>query len=388
MGGAYQQRLAIDVLTRYVICGLDELERQAADTFTHLVSIRDPGTDPPSICASFSDDRLLSLEFDDVIEPAAGKVLPQPEHMAEILRFGRRVIEHPNARTLVHCHGGISRSTAAAIALMAQAEPGADELAIMEMVAEARTLAWPNSRLIGFADGQLGRGGGLSSALTAFQVRRIVAAPHIIPILQKNGRGVDVASAQAHLGLRSAACVDQISRRHDDGLFAAAVDENGDGEARHLEARRNTGFFGAQASGCIFMARSTGRFLMVRRSAMVDQPNSWGTVGGAHHADEDPISSALREAREEIGYAGCAEMVDLYDFTQDTFTYRNFLAVVEREFQPALNWECASAIWVDYGCWPHPLHFGLATLLADAQALQTMKHYSETRDSAPSITEI
>ena len=158
---------------------------------------------------------------------------------------------------------------------------------------------------------------------------------------------------------------------------SAAPAEYEDQDAEHYEARRKTGFFGEQASGCILMAKSTGRIMLVLRSAKVDQPHTWGNVGGAHSSSERPVDAARREAHEETGYTGDIKMVPLYVFKKDTFRYSNFLGIVEDEFEPHLGWEADRAVWVDVGRWPNPLHFGVKALVNDQASMRIIKHYRD-----------
>jgi 8-oxo-dGTP pyrophosphatase MutT (NUDIX family) len=144
----------------------------------------------------------------------------------------------------------------------------------------------------------------------------------------------------------------------------------------HYDALDKTGFFGAQAAGCIPMAKSTGRVMIVLRSSEVEQPHTWGNLGGAHHADERPVDAAQRELHEETGFAGSAQMVPLYVFQSGTFRYCNFLAIVEDEFVPHLGWEADDYKWVDLGDWPQPLHFGLQALFNDANSVRVLNHYA------------
>lgn len=144
----------------------------------------------------------------------------------------------------------------------------------------------------------------------------------------------------------------------------------------HYDALDKTGFFGAQAAGCVVMAKSTGRLMLVHRSGAVEQPFTWGNLGGAHHAHEAPVDAARRELHEETGYAGNAQMVPLYVFQSGSFRYCNFLAIVEEEFEPHLGWEATDAKWCVLGDWPTPLHFGLEALFNDATSMDVLKHYA------------
>lgn len=147
-----------------------------------------------------------------------------------------------------------------------------------------------------------------------------------------------------------------------------------DDDREHQQALNQTGFWGRRGAGCIILARDTGRFCIAHRSSKVEQPGTWGTWGGAIDEGEDPASAAQREVAEEAGYSGPMKMVPLYVFKHESgFTYYNFLAIVEREFQPRLDWETQGYDWVEYGAWPSPLHPGLQAVLSDAPSQDIMR---------------
>jgi predicted protein tyrosine phosphatase len=103
-------------------------------------------------------------------------VLPQIEHVEAILRFGRSLMtdaERQQAHLLVHCHAGISRSTAAMAMLLAQADLGEDEDRVFARIEDLRPQAWPNSLMIGMADELVGREGRLSAALSRFYAQQL-----------------------------------------------------------------------------------------------------------------------------------------------------------------------------------------------------------------------
>ena len=135
-------------------------------------------------------------------------------------------------------------------------------------------------------------------------------------------------------------------------------------DEEHRKALSDTGFWGKQGAGCIILCRSTKRFLLPLRSSYVLEPNTWGVWGGAIDSDEDPQVSAKRELTEEAGYSGMVEMVPLSIFQKDSFRYFNFLAIVDEEFTPQLNWETQEFTWTELDNFPEPLHFGLKWLLS------------------------
>ena len=153
-------------------------------------------------------------------------------------------------------------------------------------------------------------------------------------------------------------------------IVEASHEEN---EEEHGRALKQTGFWGKKGAGCIFFAKETGRFLIAHRSDNVEQPGTWGCWGGAIDSGEDPQEAVKREAYEEAGYKGELEIVPLYVFRKNTFQYSNFLAIVDTEFKPRLNWESQGYIWCKWGEWPKPLHFGLVSLFKDPASAQKMK---------------
>jgi 8-oxo-dGTP pyrophosphatase MutT (NUDIX family) len=159
--------------------------------------------------------------------------------------------------------------------------------------------------------------------------------------------------------------------------YVAMTESDGDPHhAEHDRVRRETGFYGKAGSGCIVIAKSTGRILIAHRSADVEQPHTWGGWGGAIDPGLSPIQNALKEIVEEAGFQGeILEKHELYTFKAPTGTFRyfNYLLVVEDEFKPRLNWESQNYKWVKLGVWPQPLHFGLKALFADAPSMSTIK---------------
>lgn len=141
-------------------------------------------------------------------------------------------------------------------------------------------------------------------------------------------------------------------------------------DAEHQRALDETGFWGRQGAGLIILCSKTGRLLLPLRSESVEEPHTWGTWGGAIDANEDPKAAALREVTEEAGVALHPTLVEeLYVFTNGSFRYTTFLAVVPNEFKPRLDWETERAEWVELTNLPKPLHFGLKAVLDNDHAL-------------------
>lgn len=158
-------------------------------------------------------------------------------------------------------------------------------------------------------------------------------------------------------------------------------DSGASDDADHFSALASTGFFGRQAAGCIPVAADTGRAMLVLRSGLVQEPFTWGTVGGAHHSWEPAEDAVRRELIEETGYDGPAEMLPLFVFRSGSFSYSNFVAVVECEFVPELGWEAVDHSWRHLGDFPLPLHFGIKALLNDEPGMAVLSRIAFARRS-------
>lgn len=152
-------------------------------------------------------------------------------------------------------------------------------------------------------------------------------------------------------------------------------------DSEHRDALKQTGFWGRQGAGCIFLALDTGRLCIAHRSWKVEQPDTWGTWGGAIDSFESPETAVRREVREESGYNGKLNLVPLYVFSHPSgFKYYNYLAVIQTEFTPEMDWETQGFTWCYLDNLPSPLHQGLVSLLSDAASLKIIKQYSKRPD--------
>jgi 8-oxo-dGTP pyrophosphatase MutT (NUDIX family)/GNAT superfamily N-acetyltransferase len=155
---------------------------------------------------------------------------------------------------------------------------------------------------------------------------------------------------------------------------AADPDDEFKHDPVHREQLLKTGFWGKRGAGCLVLAQRTGRFLIGLRSSAVLEPGTWGTWGGAIDPDEkDPEAAVRRELVEETGCDQTARLEPLLVFRKRGFTYHNFLAIVQDEFEPQLNWENDGSQWCEFGDWPKPLHPGMVALLKDHASVELMK---------------
>ena len=142
---------------------------------THLLGILDPPTPEPAIYGHEPQSRTtLLLRFQDVdaIEPDG----PTAEHVEQIIAFADQVRgahERAPARLLVHCHAGISRSTASAYIALAR-DFGLDRAGdAFRQLLRVTVNPWPNRRLVSLADDALAAGGRLLAPLDAYREANI-----------------------------------------------------------------------------------------------------------------------------------------------------------------------------------------------------------------------
>lgn len=160
------------------VCGIEELDAQGGRGITHVLSLLDPGWPAIDCFDRFGPHDRMLLHFHDIIAPQEGRVMPTPEHMAAILRFGDALrATDGNGHLLVHCHMGVSRSTAAMLALLARTRPDDDAETLFAELRAIRPQAWPNSLMVRHADDALGRGGRLVEALGRHYARRVAEDP-------------------------------------------------------------------------------------------------------------------------------------------------------------------------------------------------------------------
>ncbi|MGO9418328.1 tyrosine phosphatase family protein [Roseiarcus sp.] len=183
-------------LSTLTICGLHELDAHGARDVTHVLSLLDPGTPEPTPFSTYDPHVRATLYFHDAIEPAPNIVLPEMSDVETILAFARDAGDMRHL--LIHCHMGISRSTAAMLMVLAQTFPGELEVALVDRLMEIRPQSWPNSRMIEFADERLGRNGRLAAAVSRIYARHLARRPDLAEAMLKMDRAREV-----ELGRRS-----------------------------------------------------------------------------------------------------------------------------------------------------------------------------------------
>jgi predicted protein tyrosine phosphatase len=179
------------------VCGLEELAGHADRQVSHVLSILDPEQPEPEAFGAYGEHARLELKFHDIIEETPGFLAPQPGHVSRMLEFGRDLLRDPeNSRhLLVHCHAGISRSTASMTLLLAQAQPELAAADILAQVVRIREKAWPNLRILALGEEQLGRKGEFTRAVSAVYRLQLERRPEIKSFFLDGGRAKEIEVA-------------------------------------------------------------------------------------------------------------------------------------------------------------------------------------------------
>ena len=177
------------------ICGIGELGLHCEAGVTHVLSLLDPGSPEPEAFGIFDPHRRLELRFHDVIDADPGCVPPERPDVEQLLSFGRDLGSAKGGHLLVHCHAGVSRSTAAATLILAQARPDRPAEEALQTVVRRRPRAWPNLRILELGDALLGRRGEIVVAARAHYRRVLEREPWMIEQMIDGGRGREVGEA-------------------------------------------------------------------------------------------------------------------------------------------------------------------------------------------------
>jgi predicted protein tyrosine phosphatase len=183
------------------ICGLEELDHHSSRGVTHILSILDPDWPEPNAFSAYDPHHRITLKFHDVIAAGPGLILPRSEHVEAILAFGdalaAEATSNKDPHLLVHCHMGVSRSTAAMAILMAQSGQAETEEWIFSRLLEMRPQAWPNSLMIELADDILNRKGRLTEALAGLYAEQLKRRPDTEEFMRIHGRLREVELARS-----------------------------------------------------------------------------------------------------------------------------------------------------------------------------------------------
>lgn len=180
---------------RATVCGIAELPLHAGAGVTHLVSILDPDRAPLGEFDQYGPHTRVDLRFDDIVELLPQRVAPEGAHLEKVLEFGRDLTAAATAdhHLLVHCHMGISRSTAVMTLILAQARPDRHAGEALAEVVRIRPQAWPNLRMLEIGGDILGCRAELLEALRDVYASHAAGKTEWLRFLNENHRSREVA---------------------------------------------------------------------------------------------------------------------------------------------------------------------------------------------------
>ena len=138
---------------KIIICGLADIQ-ECVDKFSpdKMLTIINKNFEPETP-SGMDKNRHLKMLIDDISEPREGFILPEKHHTQELLDFTDDWDK--TKPILVHCHMGISRSTATSLGIAAKYSPENIEL-IIENLKEIAPHASPNKIMMRYYDEILG----------------------------------------------------------------------------------------------------------------------------------------------------------------------------------------------------------------------------------------
>jgi predicted protein tyrosine phosphatase len=150
-------------MPRLHVCSLariaETVRATGARSLVTLINVDTLVSRPAEIDAA----RHLFIGMSDIIEPIDGHILPAEKHVAQLIAFARAWDR--NEPLVIHCHAGVSRSTAAAFIIACALAPSRPETAIADAIRCASHTATPNRRMIAIADAMLKRNGRMIAAI-------------------------------------------------------------------------------------------------------------------------------------------------------------------------------------------------------------------------------
>ena len=130
------------------ICSLEAVREADVSIFDGVITIEDSRIENPFRLV-FEHSKQLVLCFDDISVPLDGFIEPQVKHILQALSFADRIGE---GSILIHCHAGISRSSAIALAIIAKKIGKGKERESIKILEQINPHARPNKSIVWLTD--------------------------------------------------------------------------------------------------------------------------------------------------------------------------------------------------------------------------------------------
>ena len=135
------------------ICSLEAAREADLSIYDGVITIEDSTIKDPLRIDPRPPDQLV-LRFDDISVPMDDFIEPQEDHIERALAFADTIGE---GSLLIHCHAGISRSSAIALAIIAKRLGPGKEKEAVKVLEKINPHARPNKSMVWFTDEILDR---------------------------------------------------------------------------------------------------------------------------------------------------------------------------------------------------------------------------------------
>ena len=130
------------------ITSLDAVREADVSIYDGVITIEDSRIEDPFRVESEHPKQLV-LCFDDISVPLDDFIEPQEKHILQALSFADRIGE---GSILIHCHAGISRSSAIALAIIAKRLGAGKEQDAIKILESINPHCRPNKSLVWLTD--------------------------------------------------------------------------------------------------------------------------------------------------------------------------------------------------------------------------------------------
>ena len=135
------------------ICSLEAARDIDLSPFKGVITIEDSTIEDPFRIEDNPPEQLV-LRFDDISAPHPEWIEPQEFHIERALSFTEKIC---NGALLIHCHAGISRSSAIALAIITKDLGAGKEVEAVNTLKKINPNARPNKSMVWMTDEILGR---------------------------------------------------------------------------------------------------------------------------------------------------------------------------------------------------------------------------------------
>ena len=139
------------------ICSLAAVKEMDTSIYDGIITIEDSNIENPFRVRSGETQQLI-LRFDDISTPINDLIVPQDIHIQRALKFAQSI---DDGSLLIHCHAGISRSSAIALAIIADKLGKENEGEAVKTLEFINPNCRPNKLLVKMTDEFLERNGKL-----------------------------------------------------------------------------------------------------------------------------------------------------------------------------------------------------------------------------------